>query len=59
MDQSLAIVRRHRDAGTLYDEQGKISEPLLSELGGIGYWGMLVDPEHGGTAFRSPSSPAF
>jgi alkylation response protein AidB-like acyl-CoA dehydrogenase len=48
MDASLAIVRRHRDAGTLYDERKKIAESVLHELAGAGYWGLLVDPEYGG-----------
>src|SRR4051794_8256507 len=48
MDESLAIVRRHRDAGTLYDEHKKIAESVLRELAGAGYWGLLVDPEYGG-----------
>ncbi|MEA2632864.1 MAG: acyl-CoA dehydrogenase [Chloroflexota bacterium] len=48
MDESLAIVRRHRDAGTLYDEHKKIAEAVLTELAGAGYWGLLVDPEYGG-----------
>src|SRR3954468_21906611 len=48
MDESLAIVRRHREAGTLYDEHRKIAESVLRELAGAGYWGLLVDPEYGG-----------
>ena len=32
MDESLAIVRRHRDAGTLYDEHRKIAETVLRDL---------------------------
>lgn len=49
MQKSLAVVRRHRDAGTLLDENGKIPEHVLSELGDAGYWGLLVDRKHGGT----------
>lgn len=48
MQKSLAVVRRHRDAGTLLDENGKIPEHVLSELGDAGYWGLLVDRKHGG-----------
>src|SRR5947209_16152842 len=48
MDESLALVRRHRDAGTLLDGHRKISERVLSELGAVGYWGLLVDPAYGG-----------
>ncbi|MGB0596982.1 MAG: acyl-CoA dehydrogenase family protein [Rubripirellula sp.] len=46
---SLSVVRRHRDAGTLIDGAGKISNVVLDELGKAGYWGLLVDTEHGGS----------
>jgi acyl-CoA dehydrogenase len=48
MDRSLEIVRRRRQAGTIYDEHGKISSSMLAELGKAGYWGMLIDRGHGG-----------
>lgn len=48
MDDSLAVVRRHRDAGTLLDGNRKVSNPLLKDLADAGYWGLLVDPSHGG-----------
>src|SRR5438309_448713 len=44
MDQALDVVRRRREAGTLYDERGKVSGELLHELTAAGYWGMLIDP---------------
>jgi butyryl-CoA dehydrogenase len=49
MDQSLAVVRRHRDAGTVYDQQWKISRKVLEDLATAGYWGLLVDREYGGS----------
>ncbi|HWE37083.1 MAG TPA: acyl-CoA dehydrogenase family protein [Isosphaeraceae bacterium] len=48
-DASLEVVRRHRAAGTLLDERGKISNEVFGELARAGYWGLLVDPEYGGT----------
>jgi acyl-CoA dehydrogenase len=48
MDKSLEIVRRRRENGTLYNEQGKVAPELLEELAGAGYWGMLIDPKYGG-----------
>ncbi|MBX6313309.1 MAG: acyl-CoA/acyl-ACP dehydrogenase [Isosphaeraceae bacterium] len=48
MRQSLEIVRRRRDAGTLLDPHGKIADETLRELAGAGYWGLLVAPEYGG-----------
>src|SRR5262249_47329908 len=48
MEQSVAVVRRHREAGSLYDENGKVTVQLLNELGAAGYWGMLIDPAFGG-----------
>jgi alkylation response protein AidB-like acyl-CoA dehydrogenase len=48
MERSLDIIRRRREAGTLHDQRGKVSRELLDELAGAGYWGMLIDPRHGG-----------
>lgn len=55
MDDSVAIVDRHRTAGTLMNEDRKISEAVLGDLAGVGYWGLLVGKEYGGTGapFRS------
>ncbi len=49
INQSLATVRFHIDSGTLIDEQGKISNQVMKDLGRAGYWGMLVSPEYGGS----------
>jgi alkylation response protein AidB-like acyl-CoA dehydrogenase len=49
MESSLAVVRRHRESGTLLDEHRKVPETVLGELGAAGYWGLLVDREHGGS----------
>src|SRR5207253_5841383 len=48
MEKSLEIVRRRRDAGTVYDEKGKVAPSLLQELAGAGYWGILIDRRYGG-----------
>ncbi len=48
MDDSLAVARRHRDAGTLFGPDGKITEDVLAELGTVGYWGLLIDRQYGG-----------
>jgi alkylation response protein AidB-like acyl-CoA dehydrogenase len=49
MEDSLAVVRRHRAAKTLLDEQGKITEHVLKDLATAGYWRLLVDKEYGGS----------
>lgn len=59
MDDSLAIARRHRRAGTLLDAQGKLTEELLAELGSAGYWGLLVDKEYGGSGAAFSSFAPF
>lgn len=48
MDAALAVVRRHKEAGTLFNHEGRIDRSVLQDLGPTGYWGMLVGPEHGG-----------
>ena len=55
MDDSVSVVQRHREASTLLDQNGKITNDVLNDLGGVGYWGLLVGTEHGGSGapFRS------
>ncbi len=48
MESCLEIVRRRCEAGTLFDEHGKVAPALLEELAAAGYWGMLIDPRYGG-----------
>ena len=48
MERSLEVVRRHREAGTLFDEHNKVSPTVLGDLAQAGYWGMLIDPKYGG-----------
>jgi len=48
MEDALTVVRHHRRAGTLLDSRGKVSQPVLTDLAGAGYWGLLVDPAYGG-----------
>jgi alkylation response protein AidB-like acyl-CoA dehydrogenase len=48
MEASLDIVRRRRAEDTIFDERGKVSPETLQELAGAGYWGLLIDPRHGG-----------
>lgn len=48
INSCLHVVRKHRRAGTLYNELGKLTDTVLSELGTAGYWGALVDRRYGG-----------
>jgi alkylation response protein AidB-like acyl-CoA dehydrogenase len=48
MEDSIAVIRRHREAGTVLDGKGKVSTTVMAELGAAGYWGMLIDPQYGG-----------
>lgn len=49
MDASVAVVNRHRAAGTLLDSAGKMTDTVLTDLASAGYWGLLVDKEYGGS----------
>ena len=49
MDDSVAVVDRHRAANTVIDKQGKITERVMQELASVGYWGLLVDRQYGGS----------
>jgi alkylation response protein AidB-like acyl-CoA dehydrogenase len=48
MQKSLDIVKRRRESGTHFNEQGKVSTESLQELAEAGYWGMLIEPRYGG-----------
>jgi alkylation response protein AidB-like acyl-CoA dehydrogenase len=47
MERSLEVLRRR--PGNLYDANGKVSADVLRELGEAGYWGLLIDPQFGGS----------
>ena len=59
MDESIAVVRRHKQAGTLHDDQQKLREQVLQDLAAVGYWGLLVDKQYGGSGARFASFAAF
>jgi alkylation response protein AidB-like acyl-CoA dehydrogenase len=48
MSHSLDVVRKHRAAQTLWNADGKVADAPLAELGQVGYFGLLVDRQHGG-----------
>ncbi|QEF98837.1 Acyl-CoA dehydrogenase [Stieleria maiorica] len=48
VDRSLSVAARHRKRGSLIDEDGKISDEVLRDLGDAGYWGLLVGRNYGG-----------
>src|SRR6188768_1906161 len=39
MDAALDVVRRHQRAGTVHNDDHKISDAVLKDLGPTGYWG--------------------
>lgn len=59
MAASLEVVRRHKAAGTLHNEDDRIREEVLAELGTAGYWGMLVDVEQGGVGAKFATVARF
>ena len=50
MDQSIEVVRQCRDEGSLYDPNGKIAQTVFDSLAEVGYWGLLVDSQYGGSS---------
>jgi acyl-CoA dehydrogenase len=48
MQKSLDVVQRRRESNQFFGGDGKLSEETISELGGAGFWGMLIAPEFGG-----------
>ncbi len=49
MTRSLEIIRRRREENALLNQDKKLSAETIDELAGAGYWGLLIDPKHGGT----------
>jgi alkylation response protein AidB-like acyl-CoA dehydrogenase len=49
LEDSIAVARHHIEAGTLFDENGKITAPALQDLGKAGFWGLPVPEEYGGS----------
>ena len=48
MERCFDLAKKRREAGTLYDANGKVAVTLLAELAQAGYWGMLIAPRFGG-----------
>jgi alkylation response protein AidB-like acyl-CoA dehydrogenase len=48
MTKSLEVLKKHKKAGSFFDERGKITDEVLADLGKAGYWGMLIEKEYGG-----------
>jgi len=59
MDDSIAVVQRHKQAGTLLNQDGKIAESVFADLGAAGYWGLLVGEEYGGSGAPFASFAPF
>jgi alkylation response protein AidB-like acyl-CoA dehydrogenase len=48
MDRSLAVVRRHKQAGSRYGPDGIIAPALVADLAQAGFWGLRASPAYGG-----------
>lgn len=59
MLDSLDVVRRYRESGMLHDQRGKVTDAVLKDLAAVGYWGLLVDCEHGGSGAPFASMAKF
>jgi alkylation response protein AidB-like acyl-CoA dehydrogenase len=59
MDDSVAVVQRHKEAGTLLNNEKKIADGVLADLGDAGYWGLLVSKEYGGSGAPFSSFAPF
>ena len=49
MEESIRVVGKHQKDGSLYDQHDKISETVFKSLADVGYWGLLVDSQYGGS----------
>ena len=49
MDNCVEVLKSHIAANTLFDSNNKVSDQVLFELAEAGYFGMLVQPDNGGS----------
>jgi alkylation response protein AidB-like acyl-CoA dehydrogenase len=47
-EKAIGLVVDHIMNGTIKGEEGKLSETVLQALGPCGWWGQMVDDDHGG-----------
>jgi alkylation response protein AidB-like acyl-CoA dehydrogenase len=59
MQDSLAVMRKHVQAKTNVDQNNKVPQRVLDDLGEVGYWGLLVDKKHGGSGSPFVSFAGF
>ncbi len=59
MESSLDVLRRRIAEGTVFGEADKISRETFDELGQVGFWGLLVDKEYGGSGASFASFASF
>ena len=59
MQDSLKVMTKHVKARTNLDENRKVPQSVLDELGEVGYWGLLVDKEYGGSGSPFASFASF
>src|SRR5262249_49050367 len=48
MERAFQVTSRRRAQGTLYNQDGKVSEETIQELASAGYWGLLIPQKYGG-----------
>ena len=48
MRASIDVLRKHKAAGTMMDDKGKVSDQVMQDLAKAGYWGMLIETKYGG-----------
>ncbi|HEY9715628.1 MAG TPA: acyl-CoA dehydrogenase family protein, partial [Chroococcales cyanobacterium] len=48
MEKSLEVLSKHRQDGTVFDDKGKVSDKVITDLAEVGYWGMLIPTKYGG-----------
>lgn len=48
LKNSLEVLRKHKQAGTMFDANDKVSETVIKDLAKTGYWGLLIDTKYGG-----------
>jgi alkylation response protein AidB-like acyl-CoA dehydrogenase len=48
LEECIQIVKKHRENGTLFGSDQKVTAAVIAELAQAGYWGMLIEKKYGG-----------
>lgn len=59
LNDILALLSKHKAAGTMYDSENKVSQTVVSDLSEAGYWGLRIAKKYGGLGLSTRQFMTF